>query len=66
MEWPRQWKMGMIFGTWNVKSFCRAESLKTVASELIRYTLDLVAVQEFKWFKGGSQTAEDYTCFLWK
>jgi len=29
---------------WNVRSLCRAISLKTVASELEKYNLDLVAV----------------------
>jgi exonuclease III len=38
--------MDMRFGTWNVRSLCRAGSLKTVAEELSKYKLDLVGVQE--------------------
>jgi len=33
LKHPRQWKMGMRFGAWNVRSVCRAGSLKTVTSE---------------------------------
>jgi exonuclease III len=53
----------MRFGTWNVISFYRSGSLKTVAKELGKYTLDLVGVQEVRWDKGGTERAEDYTCF---
>jgi hypothetical protein len=40
--------MDTIFGTWNVRILYRAGSLKTVASELAKCNLDLVAVQEVK------------------
>jgi exonuclease III len=43
----------MRFGTWNVTSLYRASSLETVASELAKCNLDLVAVQEVRWTKGG-------------
>jgi len=33
--------MDMRFGTWNIRSVCRADSLKTVASELAKHNLDL-------------------------
>jgi hypothetical protein len=33
----------------------------TVAMELARYKLDLVAVQEVRWDKGGTVRAGDYT-----
>jgi len=33
--------MGMMFGTWN-----RSGSLKTVASLLVKYNLDIVAVSQ--------------------
>jgi hypothetical protein len=36
--------MDMRFGTWNVRSLYRAGSVKTLASELAKYNLDLVAV----------------------
>jgi hypothetical protein len=32
-----------------------------VASKLAKYNLDLVAVQEVRWDKGGSEPAGDYT-----
>jgi len=39
----------MRCGTWNAMSLCRAGSLKTVASKLSKYKLDLVGVQEVRW-----------------
>jgi hypothetical protein len=39
----------------------RADCLDTVASELAKYNLDLMAAQEIRWDKGGSQAADDYT-----
>jgi exonuclease III len=50
--------MDMRFGTWTVRSLYRAGSLKTVASELAKYNLDLVAVQEVRWVKGSSHPAD--------
>jgi exonuclease III len=60
---PKNWKMDMRFGTWNVRSLYRSGSLKTVARELGKYKLDLVGVQEVRWDKGGTERAEDYTFF---
>jgi exonuclease III len=42
----------MKFGTWNVRSLYRADSLKTVARELGKYKLNLVGVQEVRWENG--------------
>jgi hypothetical protein len=39
---PKHRKMDMRFGIWNVRSLYRIGSLKTVARELGKYTLDLV------------------------
>jgi len=44
LERPRQRKVAVRFGTWTVRSLYMAGSLKTVASELAKYNLDLVAV----------------------
>jgi len=41
--------MDMTFGTWNFRSLYRAGSLETAPSELAKYKLDLVAVQEVSW-----------------
>jgi hypothetical protein len=46
--------MGMSFGTWNIRSLYMACSLKTEASELAKYNLDLVEVHKVRW---------DYTLF---
>jgi hypothetical protein len=41
--------MDLRFGTWNIRSRCRVEPLKTVESELAKYNFRLVAVQEVRW-----------------
>jgi hypothetical protein len=41
-----------------------AGSLKTAASKLAKYNLDLVAVQDVRWVKGGSQPAERLYIFF--
>jgi len=41
--------MDVRFGAWNVTSLYKACSLKTVASELAKYNLNLVAIQEVRW-----------------
>jgi exonuclease III len=53
----------MKIGTWNVRSFYRAGSIKAATRELVRYKLDVVGVQEVRWDKGGSVTAGDYDFF---
>jgi hypothetical protein len=42
----------MSFGMWNVRSLQRRRSLTTVVRELARCKLDLVGVQQVRWYKG--------------
>jgi len=53
-------------GTWNVRSLERTDSLKTVESEMTKYNLDIVTVQEVRWDKGGSQPVRWLYIFPWK
>jgi hypothetical protein len=53
---PKQWKRNMKFGTWKVRSLCRAGSLTAAFREL-------VGVQEVRWDSGGSVTAGYYISF---
>jgi hypothetical protein len=53
--------MDMKCETRNVRGLHRAGSLKTVASDVAKCNVDLVAVQEDRWVEGGSQAADDYT-----
>jgi hypothetical protein len=55
----------MRFGAWNVRSLYSVGSPKKVASEIARYKLNFVVVQEVRWDKGGSQPADDYI-FLYR
>jgi hypothetical protein len=64
LERPKQRKMDVRLRTWNVTSLYRAGSLKIVWSELAKRTLDLVAVQDVRQVKGGSQPAVEYTSTL--
>jgi exonuclease III len=54
-------KMDMRFGTWNVRSMCRAGSFRAVAEQISKYKLDLVGVQELRWGEGGTESAGEYT-----
>ena len=49
------------FGTWNVRSLYRAGALGLVTSEIDKYRMDLVGVQEVRW--EGSGTLEYF--ILW-
>ena len=53
----------MRFGTWNVKSLYRSESLTSITTELARYKLDLVGVQEVSGEKAGTVREGDYIFF---
>jgi hypothetical protein len=44
-----------------VRNLNRLGSLKTVSRELSKYKLDLVEIQEVRWDKGGTESADDYT-----
>jgi hypothetical protein len=60
---PKQQKVDMRFGNWNVRHLYRPGYLKTVPRELAEYKLDSVGVQEVRWDKGGTEPADDYTFF---
>jgi hypothetical protein len=73
-KWPRTWtdyldkrskirKIYMRFGTWNVRSLYRTDSLMKVLKQILKYKLDLVGVQEIKLDRGGTKSASEYKCF---
>ena len=41
--------MDMRFGTWNVRSLYRAGAQGLVTSEIDRFRMDLVGVQDVRW-----------------
>ena len=59
----KQWKRGMRFCTWNVRSLYRAGSLTAVARKLARRKLDLVGVQEVRRGKRGTVRGGNYNFF---
>jgi hypothetical protein len=62
---PKQKKMGMRFGTWNVRSMYRAGLLRAVGEEISKFKLDLVGVQG-RWDRGGTERAGKYIFFYGK
>jgi hypothetical protein len=48
---PKQKKLDMRFGTLNVRSMCRAGSLRIVVEKISKYKLDLMGVQEVRWWR---------------
>jgi hypothetical protein len=49
--------------TWNVRNIYTEGSLRTVAEEVPKYKLDLVAVQEVRWDGSGTDPGDQYTFF---
>jgi hypothetical protein len=41
LKWPRQQKIDMTFGRWNISCLYRADSIETVMRKLEKYTSDL-------------------------
>jgi len=64
LERPRQRKTDISFTARNVRSFCRAGSLKTVASELEKCKLYLVREQEVRCEEDDNEPADDYTFYF--
>jgi hypothetical protein len=56
----RQWEMEMIFEIWNIRSLYWVGSLITIAYQLTKHNVDIVAIQEVRWDKLGSVPAEDF------
>jgi hypothetical protein len=58
--------MDMRFGTWNVRSLCRADWLRALAEDIFKYKLDLMGVQKVRWDGGGTEPAGKYKFFYGK
>ena len=61
LERPWQRKMDMIFGTWNLRRLYRERALGLVTSEIDKYRMDLVGVQEVRWDCSGTLKSGNYT-----
>jgi hypothetical protein len=58
--------MDIRFGTWNIRSLCRAGSLETLSKELSKYRLDLLGLREVRWEGCGTELVREYTFFYGK
>jgi len=56
----------MRFGTWNVRTLCRAGSLTAAIGNWIRYKSYVVGVQEVRRDRVGTVRAGDYNFFYGK
>ena len=56
--------MDMRFGTWNVRSLYRVGALGLVTSELDRFRIDLVGVQEVRWEGSGTLESGNLLYFM--
>jgi hypothetical protein len=54
--------MDMGYGTWNVQGLNRTGSLTVIVSKVAKYKI-LMAVQEVKWDKVGSEPPGNYKFF---
>jgi hypothetical protein len=55
--------MDFFFRTLNIRRLQESRFTETEASEFAKQNLDLVAVQEVRWDKGGSEPVNDYIFF---
>jgi hypothetical protein len=62
---PKRKKTNVSFCTWNVRSLYRAGSLRAVVEEFSKYKLDLVGLQEVRWYRGGTKPACEYSTFFY-
>jgi hypothetical protein len=46
---------------WNMECWYRMGSMKTVASKVAKYNLDIDIVHEVRWVEGDRQSAYDFT-----
>jgi len=60
------WKNSLLFGTWNVRTLFKTGAAQGVVSEIERYRLKVVALQEIRWSDSGSVDIQDTTVFYGK
>ena len=58
-------RMEMIIGTWNDKSQYRAGALGWVTSEINKYRMDLVEIQEVRWEGSGTLESGNLCFIVW-
>ncbi|KAJ4437536.1 hypothetical protein ANN_17681 [Periplaneta americana] len=57
--WPNLWRHGknkandLKIGTWNVLSLYRPGALKVLTDQLLKYKVDVTAIQEMRWMGNG-------------
>lgn len=53
----------MIIGTWNTRSLYRTGALKELITEINKYKINILAVQETRWTYTGTMDVSGYTIF---
>ena len=57
----RKMKQEAKIGTWNVKSMLKPGKMEEVAREMLRYKIDILALQEIRWKAEGRIDKNNYT-----
>jgi len=55
------WKSHLIMATWNVKTMLILGKIQEISKEMIKYKIDIIALQEIRWQEQSRIDKPDYT-----
>jgi exonuclease III len=55
------WKSDLIMATWNVKTMLIPGKMQEISKEIMKYKIDIIAIQEIRWQGKGRIDKLDYT-----
>lgn len=56
--------MVLRFGTWNIRTLLQAGTMNSIVDEIIRYRMDMVALQEIRWKGKGDTKKKEFTMYF--
>ena len=56
--------MVLRFGTWNIRTLLQAGTMNSIVDEIIRYRMDMVALQEIRWKGKGDIKKKEFTMYF--
>ncbi|KAF0703874.1 ribosome biogenesis protein TSR3 isoform X1, partial [Aphis craccivora] len=60
------WKNGLLFGTWNVRTLFKPGAAQNIVKEIEKYKLKIVALQEIRWDDTGTLDIQETTILYGK